>query len=254
MLRPTSGRIEVLGSNVADSASWSKVGALLEHPLIYGELDGRTNLRLAARLRGVPPARDPDGRERDPGRTRPRPVRVGPGPAAVAGESAAAGLGRSPAARSGLIILDEPTNALDPSGGHPVARGVAPPGGRRRRSARVQPPSRRGRPDRHPHLGHRGGPDDRHPRSRRRGHRARLLRPGARRDGERGSDEHLLAGPAVAVETRPKSRKARSSRVLWSTGLLLVLGLCVLTATIVLAARSGNTQLLAKLGPQAASG
>lgn len=54
----------------------------------------------------------------------------------------------------------------------------------------------------------------------------------------------------LAVETR----KARSSRVLWSTGLLLVLGLCGLTATIVLAARSGNTQLLAKLGPQAASG
>src|SRR3954462_9509847 len=54
----------------------------------------------------------------------------------------------------------------------------------------------------------------------------------------------------LAVETR----KARSSRVLWSTGLLLVLGLCGLTATMVLAAKSGNTQLLAKLGPQAASG
>ena len=56
MLRPTSGRIEVLGSSVADAdpATWSKVGALLEHPLIYGELDGRTNLLLAARLRGVP--------------------------------------------------------------------------------------------------------------------------------------------------------------------------------------------------------
>ncbi len=54
----------------------------------------------------------------------------------------------------------------------------------------------------------------------------------------------------VAVETR----KARSSRVLWSTGLLLVLGMCGLTATIVFAGRSGNAQLLAKLGPQAASG
>ncbi len=54
----------------------------------------------------------------------------------------------------------------------------------------------------------------------------------------------------LAVETR----KARSSRVLWSTGLLLVLGMCGLTATIVFAARSGNAQLLAKLGPQAGSG
>ena len=54
----------------------------------------------------------------------------------------------------------------------------------------------------------------------------------------------------LAVETR----KARSSRVLWSTGLLLVLGANGLAATMVLAARSGNAQLLAKLGPQAAAG
>jgi ABC-2 type transport system permease protein len=54
----------------------------------------------------------------------------------------------------------------------------------------------------------------------------------------------------LAVETR----KARSSRVLWSTGLLLVLGVSGLAATMLLAARSGNAQLVAKLGPQAASG
>ena len=54
----------------------------------------------------------------------------------------------------------------------------------------------------------------------------------------------------LAVE----ARKARSSRVLWSTGLLLVLGVTGLAATMVLAARGGNAQLLAKLGPRAASG
>ncbi len=54
----------------------------------------------------------------------------------------------------------------------------------------------------------------------------------------------------VAVD----ARKARSSRVLWSTGLLLVLGVNGLSTTIVFAARSGNAQLVAKLGPQAASG
>ena len=54
----------------------------------------------------------------------------------------------------------------------------------------------------------------------------------------------------LAVETR----KARSSRVLWSTGVLLVVGAAALSMTIVLAARSGNAQLVAKLGPQAASG
>ncbi len=54
----------------------------------------------------------------------------------------------------------------------------------------------------------------------------------------------------LAVE----ARKARSSRVLWSTGLLLVLGANGLAATMVLAARSGDAQLVAKLGPQAAAG
>jgi ABC-2 type transport system permease protein len=55
---------------------------------------------------------------------------------------------------------------------------------------------------------------------------------------------------AVAVEFR----KARSSRVLWSTAVLLAVGVTVLAAAMVLAARSGDPEILAKLGPQAASG
>jgi ABC-2 type transport system permease protein len=54
----------------------------------------------------------------------------------------------------------------------------------------------------------------------------------------------------LAVETR----KARSSRVLWSTGLLLVLGVAGLSATMVFAVRSGNAQVTAKLGSDATSG
>jgi ABC-2 type transport system permease protein len=55
---------------------------------------------------------------------------------------------------------------------------------------------------------------------------------------------------AVAVEFR----KARSSRVLWSTGVLLAVGVATIAAAMVLAARSGDPDILAKLGPQAASG
>jgi ABC-2 type transport system permease protein len=55
---------------------------------------------------------------------------------------------------------------------------------------------------------------------------------------------------AVAVEFR----KARSSRVLWSTGVLLAVGVAALAAAMALAARSGDPNILAKLGPQAASG
>jgi ABC-2 type transport system permease protein len=55
---------------------------------------------------------------------------------------------------------------------------------------------------------------------------------------------------AVAVEFR----KARSSRVLVWTGVLLAIGVTVLAAAMVLAARSGDTEIVAKLGPQAATG
>ena len=49
-------------------------------------------------------------------------------------------------------------------------------------------------------------------------------------------------------------RKARSSRVLWSTGVLLAVGVTVLAAAMVAAARSGDAEIVAKIGPQAATG
>jgi ABC-2 type transport system permease protein len=55
---------------------------------------------------------------------------------------------------------------------------------------------------------------------------------------------------ALAVE----ARKARSARVPFATGALLATGVSVLASTVVLAARSGNSELVAKLGPRAASG
>lgn len=58
----------------------------------------------------------------------------------------------------------------------------------------------------------------------------------------------LLA--AVAVE----ARKARSARVLWATGGLLVVGVAALAGVTVLAARSGDARIVAKLGPVAATG
>jgi ABC-2 type transport system permease protein len=55
---------------------------------------------------------------------------------------------------------------------------------------------------------------------------------------------------ALVVE----SRKARSSRVLWWTGALFVIGVTGLAAMMVAAARSGDTEVVAKIGPQAATG
>lgn len=55
---------------------------------------------------------------------------------------------------------------------------------------------------------------------------------------------------AIAVE----ARKARSARVLWATGLLLVIGVAALADVTVAAVRSGDAEIAAKLGPVAATG
>lgn len=118
MLRPDAGTIELLGQEIGTviGSQWARVGALIEYPLAYGELDGRTNLRLAARLHGVRPA--DAGRvveqileELDLGRyaaVRARRMSLG--------NKQRLGLAAALQHFPDLIVLDEPTNALDPAG------------------------------------------------------------------------------------------------------------------------------------------
>jgi ABC-2 type transport system ATP-binding protein len=118
MLRPDAGRIELLGTQIRSAGTdvWARVGALIEYPLAYGELDGRTNLELAARLRGVPvggigPMVDAVLDELDVRRyagIRARRMSLG--------NKQRLGLAAALQHRPDLIILDEPTNALDPAG------------------------------------------------------------------------------------------------------------------------------------------
>ncbi len=118
MLRPDAGAIELLDQNIRtmSRAAWARVGALIEYPLAYGELDGRTNLRLAARLHGVSPEAIPRLVEQvidelDLGRyasVRARRMSLG--------NKQRLGLAAALQHRPDLIVLDEPTNALDPSG------------------------------------------------------------------------------------------------------------------------------------------
>ncbi len=118
MLRPDTGAIELLDQDIRtmSGGSWARVGALIEYPFAYGELDGRTNLRLAARLHGVSPDVIPLLVEQivdelDLGRyadVRARRMSLG--------NKQRLGLAAALQHRPDLIVLDEPTNALDPSG------------------------------------------------------------------------------------------------------------------------------------------
>lgn len=115
MLRPDGGTIHIDGAELR-RAPWARVGHLLEHAPVYGELTGRTNLVLAARLRGVPAA-DADGVVEHAlaelgvqayARIRARRL--------SAGNRQRIALAAALQHHPDVIVVDEPTNALDPAG------------------------------------------------------------------------------------------------------------------------------------------
>jgi ABC-2 type transport system ATP-binding protein len=113
LIAPTSGSGTVLGHDVTrPSAYMRRVGALVEAPVIYPKLSGRDNLRTLAVLAGVGNERidevldmvDLTGRDGD---------RAGDYSLGMKQRLAiAAALLKDPE----VVILDEPTNGLDPAG------------------------------------------------------------------------------------------------------------------------------------------
>jgi len=112
LIRPTSGELSVLGRPAGHPATLRATGSMIEGPAFYPYLSGGENLRLVARYAGAELSRveaalatvDLSSRARDKFGTYSLGMKQRLGVAAA--------LVKNPE----LVILDEPTNGLDPAG------------------------------------------------------------------------------------------------------------------------------------------
>ena len=113
LIRPTAGNAEILGHGICTPSTYlSKVGALVEAPVFYPSLSGRNNLRALAKLGGYPleqvdKSLETVGLERRAG-DKVKDYSLG--------MKQRLGIAAALLPDPELLVLDEPTNGLDPAG------------------------------------------------------------------------------------------------------------------------------------------
>ena len=121
LIHPSGGEVELLGARVGTRDhldTLARTGALIEEPGFYRYLSGRRNLINFARAGGSRPDRDArlrrvDGVMEQVGLSDARNKRV---KAYSQGMRQRLGIGLALLGRPDLLVLDEPTNGLDPQG------------------------------------------------------------------------------------------------------------------------------------------
>ncbi|NTU79063.1 MAG: ABC transporter ATP-binding protein [Chloroflexales bacterium] len=115
MIRPDAGTIQVLGQPVGSHGRgpWRRVGHLVEQPAAYPELTVRQNLEIACRLHGLT---NTHAVSRIIERLGLDPYASRKAHALSTGNLQRLGLARALVHAPELLILDEPTNGLDPAG------------------------------------------------------------------------------------------------------------------------------------------
>lgn len=115
MIKPTSGEVYLLGQRLAEGGKqlWNRVGYMVEAPAAYPDFTVRENLRLFARMRRIPERRAVESVME---KLRLSPMADIKAKHLSLGNMQKLGLAKALMHDPDILILDEPTNALDPAG------------------------------------------------------------------------------------------------------------------------------------------